>query len=119
MDVIDGLQRIRERLEVNRARPATLATVDDFIDKARRQPSASARSLGQLVQLLMRTPAAHRNTDIYDDLTRLEAELTEAAVRIQAERAALESRPAPKPTKYYKELKKKQREEDDKEKARK
>jgi hypothetical protein len=110
VNVVDGLQRIRERLEANRARPETLDTVEEFMDRARRAPDASARSLMQLVQMLMRTPAAHRNTGIYDDLTRLEDQLSEATARVQAEREALESRPAPKPTKYYKELKKKQRE---------
>jgi hypothetical protein len=59
----------------------------------------------------MNTQAAHRNTAVYDDLTRLEAELAENTARIQAERALEESRPQPKPTKYYKELKKKQREQ--------
>jgi hypothetical protein len=120
MNVIDGLERIRVRLEANGARPETLATVDEFLDKARRQPGgrdAAARSLGQLVQMLMRTPTAHRNTGVYDDLTRLELELSEASARVRAEREAADSRPMPKPTKYYKELKKKQREASAKEKG--
>lgn len=113
MNAIEGLERIRGRLEANNARPATLAVVDDVLEKARLMPGgggAAARSLGQLVQMLMRTQAAHRNTGIYDDLVRLEEELNEATARIQAARAAEESRPMPKSTKYYKELKRKQRE---------
>ena len=110
MNVVDGLERIRERLQVNGARSETVAVVEEFLDRAQLAPDAQARSLGQLVQMLMRTQAAHRSTAIYDDLTRLEQELSEATARVQAERAALDSRPMPKPTKYYKELKKKERE---------
>jgi hypothetical protein len=110
MNVVDGLERIRLRLETNHARTETLDVVDEFLERARRAPDAQARSLGQLVQMLMRTPGAHRSTGVYDDLARLEEELAEATARVQAERAELESRPMPKPTKYYKELKKKERE---------
>lgn len=113
MDVIDGLERIRARLEANRARPETLDAVEEYLEKARqaaRGGNASARSLGQLVGMLLRTPAANNSTVVYDDLTRLEGELAEATARVQAEREAAESRPAPKPTKYYKDLKKKERE---------
>jgi hypothetical protein len=110
VDVVDGLERVRERLVTNDAHQETLDTVDDFLERARKAPGAQARSLSQLVQMLMRTQAAHRSTLVYDDLTRLEQELGEATARVQAERAALESRPMPKPTKYYKDLKKKERE---------
>jgi hypothetical protein len=119
MNVIDGLERIRARLEANQARPATMDLVDEMLEKARGQPGgrdAAAKSLGQLVQLLMRTSAAHRSTAIYDDLARLEEELAVATARVRAEREAAESKPMPKPTKYYKELKKKQREAEAKEK---
>jgi cytochrome c peroxidase len=112
MNAIEGLRQIRRRLEVQGARVATLQAVDEVLAAAERQPgghNASARSLGQLVKMLMRTQAAHANTQVYDDLTRLEADLAEATARIQAEREAEESRPVPKSTKYYKELKKKQR----------
>lgn len=111
MNVVDGLHRIRERLVANNALDDTLDAVDDFIERARRAPEAQAPSLTRLVGLLMRSPASNNNTGIYDDLTRLEAELAEATARLQAEREAVESRPMPKPTKFYKELKKKQREE--------
>ncbi len=119
MDLISGLERIRSRLEANRARPETLDVVDEYLEKARRAPGgqAAARSLGQIVGLLMRTPAAHGSTVIYDDLTRLEGELADATAQVRAEREALESRPMPKPTKYYKEMKKKQREAEGKGKA--
>jgi hypothetical protein len=113
MNAIEGLERVRARLVANGARPATLAVVDEVLEKARLMPGgggAAARSLVQLVQMLMRTPTAHRNTGVYDDLVRLEEELNEATARIQAARAAEESRPMPKSTKYYKELKRKQRE---------
>ena len=114
MNAIEGLMQIRQRLENQGARSATLTAVDEVIQMAQRQPGgsqASARSLGQLVKMLMRTPAANNNTQVYDDLTRLEEQLAEASARIQAEREAEESRPMPKSSKYYKELKKKQREE--------
>ena len=110
MNVVDGLERIRLRLETNQARTETLDVVEEFLERARSAPDAQARSLGQLVQMLMRTQGAHRSTGVYDDLARLEEQLAEATARVQAERAELESRPMPKPTKYYKELKKKERE---------
>jgi hypothetical protein len=113
MNAIEGLERLRARLEANNARAVTLDAVDDVLEKARRMPGgggAAARSLMQLVQMLMRTDAAHRSTAVYDDLARLEEQLQDASARAQAEREAEESRPMPKTAKYYKELKKKQRE---------
>jgi hypothetical protein len=110
MDVVVGLERVRERLVANQARYETLDMVDDYLERARSAPNAQARSLGQLVQMLMRTQAAHANTGVYDDLTRVEQELAEAGARVQAEREAMDNRPQPKPTKYYKELKKKEKE---------
>ncbi len=110
MNALEGLQRVRERLLDNGARPETLKLVDVVI-KTASQPGADraqVRSLNELVRRLMRTPAANANFAIYDDLTVLEAQLDEAAARVAAERAAEESRPMPKSKKYYKNLKEKE-----------
>jgi hypothetical protein len=109
MNALEGLQRIRERLLDNDARAETIKLVDSVI-RAASQPGADraqARSLSELVRRLMRTPAAHANVGIYDDFAVLEEQLDEAGARAAAERAAEETRPMPKPKKYYKALKEK------------
>jgi hypothetical protein len=113
MNALDGLQRIRERLLENGARAETIRLVDSVI-KAASQPGADraqVRSLNELVRRLMRMPAAHANVGIYDDFAVLEEQLAEAGARVAAERAAEESRPIPKPKKYYKALKEKEERE--------
>lgn len=111
MNVVEGLQQIRDRLEANDADPATLATVDLFIKRASlpQAQSASAASFLQLVRMLMRTPAADANIRVYNDLAKLEEELEGRAAEVQARKAAEEARPVPKTKKYYKELKERQK----------
>ncbi|MDI3342015.1 MAG: hypothetical protein QJR03_15950 [Sphaerobacter sp.] len=107
MNILDGLERIRERLEANQARPETLRLVDT-IAKTASQPGANqaqVRSLLELVRRLMRTPAANSNVGVYDDLALLEEQLATAAAEAAARREALDNRPIPKPKKYYRELK--------------
>jgi hypothetical protein len=106
----DGLERIRERLVEYDARPETLKLVDTMIDRASAPGADRAQaSLAQLVRLLMRTPVANSNTAVYNDLTRVEADVTETAARRAAEAEAEANRPIPKSKKYYKELKQKAR----------
>ena len=110
MNALEGLQRVRERLLDNGASPETIKLVDVVI-KTASQPGADraqVRSLNELVRRLMRTPVANGNVAVYDDLAVLEEQLTEAAERVAAERAAEESRPIPKSKKYYKTLKEKE-----------
>jgi hypothetical protein len=110
MNARDGLERIRERLVENRARPATLTLVDTMIDRASEPGVAAAQATqAQLIRLLMRTPLANSNNDVYNDLTRIEAEVTEVAQRRAAEAEAEANKPVPKSKKYYKQLKEKTR----------
>lgn len=110
MHIVEGLDRIRERLVENGARPETLKLVDT-IKRTASQPGADraqVRSLTELVRRLMRTPVANSNVGVYDDLAVLEDQLTAAAAEAAARREAEESRPMPKPKKYYKALKDKE-----------
>ncbi len=109
MNVVQGLQAIRERLVENDADPATLATVDVFLKRAAlpAAQSAAATSQLQLVRLLMRTPASNANVRVYNDLVRVEEELESAAVQAHAVRAAEEAKPVPKTKKFYKQQKEK------------
>ena len=106
MNVLEGLQQIRARLEENDADPATLQVVEAIMRRAAlpaAQP-ASATSLLQLVRMLSRTPAASSNVNVYNDLVRLEEELGVAAAAFHERRAADEAKPVPKTKKYYKQL---------------
>jgi hypothetical protein len=111
MNVVDGLQTIRARLDEQGANAKTLAYVDIFIKRAQTPGagSASAASLTQLVKMLLRTPGSNDNTIIYNDLARLEETLTSSAAELAAKRAAEEAKPLPKSKKYYQELKEKQK----------
>ncbi len=107
MYVTDGLQRIRDRLVENGARPETLRLVDTIYRTAS-QPGADraqVASLLELVRRLMRTPVANANVGVYDDLATLEEQMAAASAEAAARRAAEESRPLPKSKKYYKQLK--------------
>lgn len=101
MRVTVGLETIRGRLLENGAIPQTLAMVDTYINRAQ-GTDASAPSLTQLVKMLMRTPEAHRNSGVYNDLTLLEEQLGAATAAAMAEREREESRPLPKDKKFYK-----------------
>lgn len=107
MNVVQGLQAIRDRLVENDADAATISTVDIFLKRASlpAAQSAAAQSQLQLVRMLMRTPASNANVRIYNDLARLEEELESAAVTAQAARAAEEAKPVPKTKKFYKQQK--------------
>ena len=111
MNVAEGLQIIRDRLVENGADPATLRLVDDIMRRASlpAAQTASAPSLLQLVRLLMRRPEANSNTRIYNDLALLEEQLDQAAAAARERRAAEEARPIPKPKKYYKQLREREK----------
>ena len=111
MNVVEGLQRIRERLEENGAESASIQTVDQIMRRAAlpaAQPAA-ATSLLQLVRMLMRTPAANNNVRVYNDFVRLEEEMSDAATAFRERQAAEEAKPVPKTKKYYKDLKGRER----------
>jgi hypothetical protein len=63
----------------------------------------------QLVRLLVRTPVATNNYAVYNDLVKLEAEMSEVAEQRRAEAAAEADRPMPKSKKFYKQLKEKEK----------
>src|SRR3712207_7744781 len=77
MNVLEGLQHIRDRLIQNDADPATIQCVDQIMRRAALPAAApaSANSLLQLVRMLARTPVANSNVRVYNDLVRLEEEL--------------------------------------------
>lgn len=111
VNVLDGLQHIRERLVENDAEPATLATVDLFIKRASLPAArnATVNSQLQLVRMLMRTPDSNNNVRVYNDLVRLEEEMEAGAAQAQARRAEEDARPVPKTKKFYKEQKERER----------
>lgn len=107
MYLVEALNRVRERLEANGARPETIKLVG-MIGSQPGADRAQVRSLTELVRRLMRTPVANQNFQVYDDLSLLEEQLERASAEVAAERAAEESRPLPKSKKYYKTLKEKE-----------
>jgi hypothetical protein len=111
VNVTEGLQQIRYRLEANGAEAATLEVVDQIMRRAALPAAApaSATSLLQLVRMLARTPAASSNVRVYNDFVRLEEELDVAAAAYRERRAAEEARPVPKTKKYYKQLKEREK----------
>jgi hypothetical protein len=109
MNVVTGLERVREMLSSNGALMATLDTVDGVIENAERLPgggSAQATML-QLIKMLMRTPAANKDVRVYNDLAKLEEQLVNRAAIAAQERAAVVDRPMPKDKKFYKAQKEK------------
>ena len=110
MNVQEGLQQIKLRLESRDANPQTIVLVDQIMRRASlpaAQP-ATAQSLLQLVRMLARTPIAHSDVDIYNDLVGLEEDLTSAAVDFKARQEAEDAKPVPKTKKFYKEQKKRE-----------
>lgn len=110
MNVKEGLEEIRQRLDDRGARRETLKAVDAILQRAAlpaAQP-ASANSLLQLTRMLMRTPMANSNTGVYDDLVGLEAELEGHAEQVRQRVAEDEGKPMPKSRKYYRQLKEKE-----------
>lgn len=113
MNVQEGLREIRERLVENGASPETLKLVETILQRAA-LPAASgaaASSLLQMVRMLMRSPIANSNPRVYDDLVKLESSMQERAEEVRQMREEEESRPMPKPRKYYRELRKKEQEQ--------
>lgn len=107
MNVVEGLQAIRGRLEANEAEPETLALVEQ-IRKRAALPSAgqaSAQSLLQLTRMLLRHPTTSSNVRIYNDLARLEEELESGATAYRERALAEDAKPVPKTKKFYKEQK--------------
>lgn len=111
MNVLDGLQNIRERLVENDAEAATLTTVDLFIKRASlpAAKNASVNSQLQLVRMLMRTAESNTNVRVYNDFVRLEEEMETGAADAQARRAAEDAKPVPKTKKFYKEQKEREK----------
>jgi len=111
VNVVEGLQQIRQRLVGNDAEPATIEAVDQILKRASLPAAApaAAQSLTQLVRMLMRTPMAASNVRIYNDLVRLEEELETATAVFRERQAVEDAKPIPKTKKYYKELKEREK----------
>lgn len=110
MNILNALERVKERLEDNDARPETLKLVDS-ISKTASTPGADraqVRSVTDLVRRLMRTPVANQNVGVYDDLAVLEEQLESQSAEFAAQKDAEEAKPMPKSRKYYKQLKEKE-----------
>jgi hypothetical protein len=110
VNLVTGLERVREMLASNGATMATLDAVDAVLENAARTPgggSAQAGSLLQMTKMLMRTPAANKDVRVYNDLAKLEEQLTQRAEMIAQERSAVVDRPMPKDKKFYKAQKEK------------
>ena len=107
MNVVEGLQVVRRRLEGNGAEPATLECVDLIMRRAA-LPAAKdgqAQSLIQLVRMLMRTPMAASNVRVYNDFVRLEEEMESGAAAHRERQALEDAKPVPKTKKFYKDQK--------------
>ena len=111
MNVLEGLRIVRARLVANNANAATLNLVDQIMKRASlpAAASAAAQSQTQLVRMLMRNPVTDANVDIYNDLARLEEELSVHATRRREEQEVLDARPMPKTKKFYKEQKEREK----------
>ncbi len=107
MNVLEGLQSIRARLNENGASPETMSLVDTIIKRAALPAAApaSAQSLLQLVRMLARSPVATNNMTVYNDLLRLEEELQTAGAQYHERVQAEEAKPVPKTKKHYKQAK--------------
>lgn|SRR5690606_14074353 len=109
MNAREGLERIRERLYEHDARNETLSLVDTMIKRASVPGADRAQaSMSQLVRMLMRTPVANQNVEVYNDLARLEEEVESASAQRRAELDAEEAKPLPKSRKFYKQQKAKE-----------
>lgn len=111
MNVAEGLQTIRNRLVEQDARPETIQAVDLILKRAALPAAApaSANSLIQLVRMLMRTPMANNNVNVYNDLVRLEEELDIAGAAFRERQAAEAAKPVPKTKKFYKQQKEREK----------
>jgi hypothetical protein len=115
VNVLEGLQQIRERLSENDANPETIATVDGIIRRAALPAASGAtgQSLLQLVRMLQRTPQANANIAVYNDLLLLEEQVQAAAVahreRVAAEEREADAHASQRSKKYYKQLKEREK----------
>ncbi len=110
MNVRDGLVQIRGQLAERDARTETLDLVDEMIKRASEPGADRAQaSLVQIVGLLSRTPVAHKNIRVYDELMELQDDLQAAAQQRATEVAAEQSRPIPKSRKYYRQRRERER----------
>jgi hypothetical protein len=111
VNVLEGLQIIRERLDANEANPETMALVDAIMQRAALPAAApaSAQSLLQLTRMLARTPVANKNIAVYNDLLRLEEQLQTAATDYRERALAEEAKPVPKTKKFYKQAREREK----------
>lgn len=113
MNILNALERVRDRLQNNGARPETINLVKT-IEKTASTPGADraqVRSVTDLVRRLMRTPVANQNVGVYDDLAVLEEQLEAETAGLMERRAEEEAKPMPKSRKYYKQMKEKEERE--------
>jgi len=113
VNVLEGLQIIRVRLDENGASPETMALVDAIMQRAALPAAApaSAQSLLQLTRMLARTPVANKNIAVYNDLLRLEEQLQSAASDYRERALAEEAKPVPKTKKFYKQVREREKKE--------
>ncbi len=112
MNLVDALERVRTMLVNNRADPATLDAVDTIMENAARMgggDNAKAQSLLQITKMLMRTPGSNNNVQVYNDLTKVEQQLTIRANELAKERAEAVDKPMPKDKKFYKAQKEREK----------
>ncbi|MDQ3525100.1 MAG: hypothetical protein M3451_08625 [Chloroflexota bacterium] len=107
MNVQEGLQTIRARLNEHDADTATFQLVDAIMKRAAlpAASSATAGSMLQLVRMLMRSPQASANPTVYNDLVKVESEYEQRSAEYREQVAAEEARPVPKLKKEYKKKK--------------
>ncbi len=103
MNISESMVRLQRQLIDRRARPQTIAMLDKYISLAERVGGNEHSSPLRVLQRLMKSPEASRDTGIYNDLAGLEEELEAQREGNAREREALEARPLPKPKKYYKQ----------------
>jgi predicted RNA-binding Zn ribbon-like protein len=113
VNILNALERVRQRLQENGARPETLKLVGT-IEKTASTPGADraqVRSVTDLVRRLMRTPVANQNVGVYDDLAVLEEQLESETAEFVEKKTEEEAKPMPKSRKYYKQMKEKEERE--------
>ncbi len=114
MNLVEGLERVRDMLGANGARPETLRVVDLIRQNASSisgGDNARAQSLLQITKMLMRTPAANQDVRIYNDLAKIEQQLAIRAETAARERETEVERPMPKDKKFYKAQKEREKRE--------
>ncbi len=114
MNLVEGLERVRDMLGANGARPETLRVVDLIRQNASSiswGDNARAQSLLQITKMLMRTPAANQDVRIYNDFAKIEQQLAIRAETAARERETEVERPMPKDKKFYKAQKEREKRE--------